>query len=45
MKAIAGQMADVESMVALKDLFNRLGSSNLYFEGDNASPSYGADIR
>lgn len=44
-KAIAGQLADAESMIALKDLFNRIGSSNLYFEGENGIPAYGADVR
>ena len=29
MRAIAGKLADAESMVALKDLFNRLGSGDL----------------
>jgi NADH dehydrogenase (ubiquinone) Fe-S protein 1 len=31
--AVAGQLADAESLVALKDLLNRLGSENLQFEG------------
>lgn len=30
MLAVAGDMADAEGIVALKDLFNRLGSSNTY---------------
>ncbi len=29
MVAVAGDLVDAESMVALKDLFNRLGSANL----------------
>ena len=33
LKAIAGKLSDAESMVALKDLFNRLGSGNLWHEG------------
>jgi hypothetical protein len=44
-KATVGQLVEAESMVALKDLFNRLGSSNLYFEGEAGSPSYGVDFR
>jgi NADH dehydrogenase (ubiquinone) Fe-S protein 1 len=35
MVAVAGQLADAESMTALKDLFNRLGSDNLRFDGRN----------
>jgi NADH dehydrogenase (ubiquinone) Fe-S protein 1 len=47
MQAVAGQLADAESMIALKDLFNRLGSENLRFESDvaGAVPAYHADIR
>lgn len=36
-KAIAGHLADAESMVALKDLFNRLGSENLAIDAPNGS--------
>ncbi|KAL0091176.1 NADH dehydrogenase Fe-S protein subunit 1 NDUFS1 [Phycomyces blakesleeanus] len=36
-KAIAGNLADVESMVALKDFFNRLGSENLTVDAPNGS--------
>ena len=32
MAAIAGGLQDVESLVALKDLFNSIGSENLYTE-------------
>ncbi|VEU19334.1 DEKNAAC100778 [Brettanomyces naardenensis] len=43
-KAVVGPLADVESMVALKDLVNRLDSDNLAFDVDIKSiPS--ADIR
>ncbi|KAJ3038409.1 NADH dehydrogenase Fe-S protein subunit 1 ndufs1 [Rhizophlyctis rosea] len=35
MVAVAGQLADAESLVALKDLFNRLGSENLRLDGKN----------
>ena len=31
-RAIAGKLADAESMIALKDLFNRLGSGDLHHE-------------
>jgi len=33
MRAIAGDLVDAESLVALKDLFNRLGSNNLECTG------------
>lgn len=36
-KAIAGHLADAESMVALKDLFNRIGSENLTIDAPNGS--------
>ena len=45
MTAIAGQLADAESMVALKELFHRLGSDNLLFENESAAPAYGIDVR
>jgi len=46
-KAIAGSLADAESMVALKDLVNRLGSENCTTEGveGTSPPIHGADIR
>lgn len=46
-KAIAGNQADVESMVALKDLFNSLGSENLTTDVTNntALPVFSNDIR
>ncbi|KAJ1569268.1 hypothetical protein HK405_007477 [Cladochytrium tenue] len=34
-RAIAGQLADAESLVALKDLLNKLGSENLTLDGGN----------
>lgn len=46
-KAVAGSLADVESMVVLKDLINKLGSDNLATDqvnGDQA-PIHGADFR
>ena len=45
MTAVAGQLADAESIMALKDLFNRLGSDNLLFDGETGRPSHGADLR
>jgi len=36
MKAIAGKLADAESLVALKDLMNRLGCENLAVESNVA---------
>ena len=46
-QAVAGHLADTESMVALKDLINRLGSDNLALDhpGGNAPPVHGVDIR
>jgi len=46
-RAVAGHLADTESLVALKDLVNRLGSDNLTFDqvnGDKA-PAHGVDVR
>lgn len=42
-KAIAGKLADAESMVALKDLANRLGSGNTWHEG--GFPEMSGDVR
>ncbi|KAJ7197269.1 Ndufs1, NADH-ubiquinone oxidoreductase 75kD subunit (775) [Mycena pura] len=48
-KAVAGHLADTESLVVLKDLMNRLGSDNLASDLSssygNAPPMYGVDIR
>lgn len=46
-KAIAGELADVESMVALKDLANKLGSENLALDmpGGNKPLAHGVDVR
>lgn len=48
-KAIAGHLADTESLVALKDLINRLGSDNLATDELNGTgdrpPAHGVDIR
>jgi NADH dehydrogenase (ubiquinone) Fe-S protein 1 len=46
-KAIAGALADTESLVALKDLINKLGSDNTALENlsGDASPAHGVDFR
>ena len=46
-QAVAGQFADTESLVALKDLINRLGSDNTALDHANASapPIAGIDVR
>jgi NADH dehydrogenase (ubiquinone) Fe-S protein 1 len=46
-QAVAGHLADTESMVALKDLVNRLGSDNLALdqEGGSTQPVHGVDVR
>lgn len=42
-KAIAGKLAEAESMIALKDMMNKLGSGNLMHEG--GFPDMSADVR
>jgi NADH dehydrogenase (ubiquinone) Fe-S protein 1 len=46
-QAIAGHLADTESLAALKDLVNRLGSDNLGLDqvGGTAPPVHGVDVR
>ncbi|KAG8805250.1 NADH dehydrogenase (ubiquinone) 78K chain precursor, 5-prime end, partial [Serendipita sp. 399] len=46
-KAIAGHFADTESLVAMKDFINRLGSDNLALDSvrGNAAPVHGVDVR
>lgn len=46
-QAVAGHLADTESMVALKDLVTRLGSDNLAIDsvGGHAAPSHAVDVR
>lgn len=46
-KAIAGHLADAESMVALKDLLNRMGSENVTIDALNGDipPAHGIDVR
>ncbi|XP_052755065.1 NADH-ubiquinone oxidoreductase 75 kDa subunit, mitochondrial [Galleria mellonella] len=43
--AVAGDLADAESLVALKDLVNRLGSENVYTERDFPLEGSGTDLR
>lgn len=48
LKAIAGALSDVESMVALKDLINTLGSENLTTDDiarENEPAPYGANVK
>ncbi|KAG2715203.1 hypothetical protein I3760_03G066700 [Carya illinoinensis] len=40
---IAGKLSDAESMMALKDFLNRLGSNNIWCEGNGMNPN--ADLR
>ena len=42
MRAVAGKLADAESIVALKDLFNRVGAGDTRAEGVEG---VGADSR
>ena len=46
-KAIAGELIEVESMVALKDLANKLGSENLALDQPSGSQpiAHGVDVR
>jgi NADH dehydrogenase (ubiquinone) Fe-S protein 1 len=46
-KAIAGHLADAESMVALKDMLNKMGSENCTVDSLNGGipPAHGVDIR
>jgi len=46
-KAIAGHLADAESMVAMKDLLNRMGSENYTIDVANLDvpPAHGVDVR
>lgn len=40
---IAGQLSDAESMIALKDFLNKMGSNNVWCEGNGVHPQ--ADLR
>lgn len=44
-KAIAGALADAETMVALKDLANKLGSENTVTDVKQATSAHGMDVR
>jgi NADH dehydrogenase (ubiquinone) Fe-S protein 1 len=46
-KAVAGELIEVESMVALKDLANKLGSDNLALDQPSGSQpiAHGVDVR
>jgi NADH dehydrogenase (ubiquinone) Fe-S protein 1 len=46
-QAVAGHLADTESLVALKDFINRLGSDNLALDHTNGTqpPLHGVDVR
>ena len=43
MMAIAGELSDAESMIALKDLMNRMGCERLAIDGD--APAWDMDLR
>lgn len=48
LKAIAGALTDVEAMVALKDLINKLGSENLTTDDiarENEPAAYGVNVK
>eukprot|EP00732_Lithocolla_globosa_P002678 Lithocolla_globosa_v1_NODE_1848_length_2298_cov_11.398128.p1 type:complete len:719 gc:universal NODE_1848_length_2298_cov_11.398128:2220-64(-) len=45
MTAVAGQLADVESMVAVKDLFHALGSNNFVLESMPKGGAHVGDLR
>ena len=46
-KVIAGELTDVESLVAVKDMANKLGSENLTLDTPNGDkpPAHGVDVR
>lgn len=44
-KAIVGALVDAESMVALKDLTNKLGSENTVTDVKQATEAHGVDVR
>jgi len=45
MVAVAGPLADVESLVCLKDLFNRLGSEDILTETRYPTEGSATDLR
>ncbi|KAG6400836.1 hypothetical protein SASPL_137680 [Salvia splendens] len=40
---VAGKLSNAESMIALKDFLNKMGSDNIWYEGNGPSPN--ADLR
>ncbi|WPK23773.1 hypothetical protein PUMCH_001019 [Australozyma saopauloensis] len=44
-KAVVGALVDAESMVALKDLTNKLGSENTVTDVKQATEAHGVDVR
>lgn len=46
-KAIAGHLVEIESLVAMKELANKLGSDNLALDqpGGSSPPAHGIDLR
>lgn len=40
---VAGKLSDAESMMALKDFLNKMGSNNIWCEGNGSNPN--ADLR
>lgn len=40
---VAGKLSDAESMIALKDFLNKMGSNNIWCEGNGPQPN--ADLR
>lgn len=40
---VAGKLSDAESMMALKDFLNKMGSNNIWCEGNGPNPN--ADLR
>lgn len=44
-KGVAGGLVEVESLVALKDLANKLGSENLTIDTISGVPAHGVDVR
>ncbi|KAK4480081.1 hypothetical protein RD792_013138 [Penstemon davidsonii] len=40
---VAGKLSDAESMIALKDFLNKMGSNNIWCEGNGPNPN--ADLR
>lgn len=45
MSAVSGQLTDAESLVVIKDLFNKLDSENLFLEGAHGIPAGLNDVK